>query len=248
MQRLNILFTQNFSQWTKQESEIKSLSAIAVQDPFQMHPVFEHFYGFLFLNALTQFHNPLAFAQEVRTIFDKVAACPMSDNTKMLAWVIQEKFLDLLTEDQKFKMVSVLDETVEISFSKEMTSCTDRNLSILKEKVESAFLEYESFSTSAQNGLFSRWNPVPAHGPSGRAKARSFYIEISKCKDLISVNKLIKEFFNESTGIRPHSFACFFLDAIASDQEFLENTTIQEIYLQRAVAIEVLHRKGLFAL
>lgn len=134
MQRLSILSTQNFSQWTKQESEIKSLCAIAVQDPFQIHPVFEHFYGFLFLNALTQFHNPSVFAQEVRTIFDKIAACPMSDNTKMLAWVIQEKFSDLLTEEQKFKMASVLDETIEITFSKEMTLCTDRNLLVLKQK------------------------------------------------------------------------------------------------------------------
>lgn len=248
MQRVTTLVTPNFSQWKNEEIEIRSLYKIAKEDPLLIHPILEHFYGFLFLNSLAQFYNPSLFANEIRSLFEKIATYPPSDHIKMLAWTIQEKFSEMLTEDQKMRMVSILDEQVEIKFTLEKTIPNATDLQILKEKTAIAFAKYHSFSESQQVGVFSRWNPTPSHGQDGIDKAQKFFYSILACDGIETVNDKVKEFFNNNTGCRPHSFISYFLDSIASDQDFLQKTTVQKVYLQRAIAVDVLNRKGLFIL
>jgi hypothetical protein len=248
MQRITTVATSNFSQWKKEEIEIWSLYKIVKEDPLLIHPIFDHFYGFLFLNSVAQFYNPLLFANEIRSLFDKIATSPPSNDMKMLAWAIQEKFSEMLTEDQKFRMISVLDDQIEIKLTVEKAIPNAADLQILKEKTSNAFAKYKSFSESQQSGLFSRWNPTPSHGQDGINKAQKFFYSILACDDIENVNDKVKEFFNSSTGCRSHSFVSYFLDSIASDQEFLQKTTVHEIYLQRATAVDILNRRGLFIL
>lgn len=246
MQRITTVATSNFSQWKKEEIEIWSLYKIAKEDPLLIHPIFDHFYGFLFLNSVAQFYNPSLFTNEIRSLFDRIAIHPPSDDIRTLAWAIQENFSEVLTEDQKFKMISVLDDHVEIKLAVEKSIPNAADLKILKEKTSNAFAKYKAFSESQQGRVFSRWNPVLSHGQNGIDKAQKFFYSILACDDIESVNDEVKEFFNSSTGCRSHSFASYFLDSIASDQEFLQKTTVKDVYLQRAIAVDILNRKGLF--
>lgn len=259
-----------------QVQRIQSLFTIAVINPFEMDSTSRHFYGFLFLDSVHDFHDPMVFKNEIQRFFVAITEYK-HENLADVAFLLEliqsyfprQNFPDLLTEEQLLKSTQILKEFIEVDLSVKYDERFDpKKISDLKRILASALKEYNDFivHTDQENekksyGLTSLL-PFHSHGPEGLARVKKLSEMIADAKNINIVNDAIKVFFDKrTTACRSHSFISFFLDELAKDQEFLQQTTMKEFFKgnkkgadfknkemhqQRVVALEILNCRGLF--
>lgn len=255
------------------DQQIQFLFAAATANPFEVDPISEHSHGFLFLKFVHEFDDPMKFKIEIERFFDVILEfgkdCPADSAfliERIQTYFPQQSFPDLLGPERR----QISEKYLACFASVELImhygeSLYHTHLDALKKILSSSFQKYNNFILEVQkenhrksHGLTSLI-PFHSHGVEGIEKVKKFIEIISDLKKIKFINNEIKLFFNEKTGVRPHSFISFFLNEIQKYPDLMKKTTLnkflKETFIdfidinssaQRTEALEILHGQGLF--
>lgn len=255
------------------DQKIQFLYTAATKNPFEIDPISEHSYGFLFLKSVYEFNDPMKFKIEIEQFFDVIFEYGKehpADSAFLIeriqTYFPQQDFPDLLGTERRQISKKYLDCFVPVELIKHYgETLYYTHLDAFQKVLFFSFQKYKAFILDVQKendqksyGLAS-WIPFHSHGIEGIEKVKKFIEMISNIKNTNLINDEIRMFFNKKTGLKPHSFISFFLNEIQKYPDLIKKTTLNTVIknthinfidahttTKRANALDILHSQGLF--